>query len=134
GQRRRPGRHRQHIHRRPGHPELSRDPNGVRRRRPHVGQSARRYRRQPPHLDREALKAKSMSTLVRTHRRRSAGITLIELIIVMVIVAIMASIAIPSYNSYVLKSHRTEAKTALLDLASMEERYFSTQNVYSLLT
>src|SRR5208283_2399575 len=119
---------------RPGHPELSRDPNGVRRRRPHVGQSARRYRRQPPHLDREALKAKSMSTLVRTHRRRSAGITLIELIIVMVIVAIMASIAIPSYNSYVLKSHRTEAKTALLDLASMEERYFSTQNVYSLLT
>ena len=76
----------------------------------------------------------SISTLQRTHRRRSAGITLLELIIVMVIVAIMASIAIPSYNSYVLKSHRTEAKTALLDLASMEERYFSTQNVYSLLT
>ncbi len=70
----------------------------------------------------------------RTYRRRSGGMTLIELIIVMVIVAIMASIAIPSYNSYVLKSHRTEAKTALLDLASMEERYFSTQNVYSLLT
>jgi type IV pilus assembly protein PilE len=75
----------------------------------------------------------SMSTLQRTHRRRSAGMTLLELIIVMVIVAIMASIAIPNYNSYVLKSHRTEAKTALLDLASMEERYFSTQNVYSLL-
>ncbi|MGP8096220.1 MAG: type IV pilin protein [Steroidobacteraceae bacterium] len=76
----------------------------------------------------------SMSTMERTHRRRSGGMTLIELVIVMVIVAIMASIAIPSYNSYVLKSHRTEAKTALLDLASMEERYFSTQNVYSLLT
>ncbi len=60
--------------------------------------------------------------------------TLLELVIAMVIVGIMASIAIPSYTSYVLKSHRTEAKTALLDLASMEERYFTTQNVYSVLT
>ncbi len=75
-----------------------------------------------------------MNTGEPSFRRRSGGMTLIELIIVMVIVAIMASIAIPSYNSYVLKSHRTEAKTALLDLASMEERYFSTQNVYSVLT
>jgi type IV pilus assembly protein PilE len=33
----------------------------------------------------------------------------------------------------VLKSHRTEAKTTLLDLASMEERYYSTVNVYSTL-
>ncbi len=75
-----------------------------------------------------------MSTRQATHRRRPRGMTLLELVIAMVIVGIMASIAIPSYNSYVLKSHRTEAKTALLDLASMEERYFTTQNVYSLLT
>jgi type IV pilus assembly protein PilE len=57
--------------------------------------------------------------------------TLIELVITMVIVAILASIAIPAYNAYVLKSHRTEAKTALLDLAGMEERFFSTTNTYS---
>ena len=49
----------------------------------------------------------------------------------MVIVATLAAIAIPSYSSYVLKSHRTEAKSALLDLASLEERYFSTANTYS---
>jgi len=63
--------------------------------------------------------------------RHSQGVTLIELLIVIVVVSIMAAIAIPSYNSFVLKSHRTEAKSALLDLASMEERFFSAQNVYS---
>jgi type IV pilus assembly protein PilE len=63
----------------------------------------------------------------------SSGFTLIELMITIVILAILASIAIPSYQSYVLKSHRTEAKTTLLDLASMEERYYSTVNVYSTL-
>ena len=61
----------------------------------------------------------------------SRGFSLVELVVTMGILAIIASIAIPSYNSYVLKSHRTEAKTALLDMASMEERFFSTQNVYS---
>ncbi len=64
-------------------------------------------------------------------RRRIRGVTLIELLITVVIVAILASIAIPSYTSYVLRSHRVEAKNALLDLASMEERFFSTQNLYS---
>ena len=62
---------------------------------------------------------------------RERGFTLIELIVAAVIIAILAAIAIPSYQNYVLKSHRTEAKTALLDLASMEERYFSAQNAYS---
>jgi type IV pilus assembly protein PilE len=62
------------------------------------------------------------------------GFSLIELVIAMVIGAILVSIAIPSYTQYVLRAHRTEAKTALLDLASMQERYFSTQNVYSTVT
>jgi type IV pilus assembly protein PilE len=65
--------------------------------------------------------------------RHARGVTLIELLITVVIVAILASIAIPSYSSYVLRSHRTEAKTALLDMAAMEERFYSTQNQYSVL-
>jgi type IV pilus assembly protein PilE len=63
--------------------------------------------------------------------RRIRGFTLIELVVVMVIVAILAAVAVPSYNRYVLQSHRTEAKTALLDIAGMEERYFTAQNAYS---
>jgi type IV pilus assembly protein PilE len=62
---------------------------------------------------------------------RSKGFTLIELVVAMVIVGILAAIAVPAYSSYVLKSHRTDAKTALLDMASLEERFFSTNNSYS---
>ena len=64
-------------------------------------------------------------------RSRLTGFTLIELMIVVVIIAILASIAVPAYTSSVRKSRRTEAKTALADLAAREERYFATQNVYS---
>ncbi len=66
--------------------------------------------------------------------RQSRGFTLMELMITVAIAAILASIAIPAYNSYILKSHRTEAKTALLDMASMEERFFTTTNSYSTAT
>jgi type IV pilus assembly protein PilE len=59
------------------------------------------------------------------------GFTLIELVVAMVIAAILAAIAIPSYNNYVRKGRRTDAKSALLDIASLEERYFTTNNVYS---
>ncbi|WP_296227885.1 type IV pilin protein [Ralstonia sp. UBA689] len=63
--------------------------------------------------------------------RQAAGFTLIELMIVVAIVGILAVIAYPSYQKYVLKSHRADAKTALLDLAAREERYFTLQNTYA---
>jgi type IV pilus assembly protein PilE len=59
------------------------------------------------------------------------GFTLIELVVAMLIAAILAAIAIPSYSNYVRKAHRTDAKSALLDLASLEERFFSTNNTYT---
>jgi type IV pilus assembly protein PilE len=65
----------------------------------------------------------------RVHGQR--GITLIELLIAMVIVSILAAIAIPSYSSYIMKSRRTEAKSALLGMAALEERFYSTNNSYS---
>jgi len=58
--------------------------------------------------------------------RFSRGMTLIELMVVVVIATILVSIAVPSYLSQVRRSRRVEAKTALLDLAGREERYFST--------
>ena len=62
---------------------------------------------------------------------RAAGFTLIELMVVVLIGAILVGIAVPSYTSHLRKSRRTDARTALLDLASREERYFSLNNVYT---
>jgi len=68
---------------------------------------------------------------VQPPARRQRGFSLIELVIAMVIASILAAIAIPSYSSYIMRSRRTEAKSALLNLASLEERFFSTNNTYS---
>lgn len=62
---------------------------------------------------------------------RATGFSLIELMVVVAIAAILVSVAAASYHSSVQKSRRTEARSALLDLAAREERFFSTNNVYS---
>jgi type IV pilus assembly protein PilE len=59
------------------------------------------------------------------------GFTLIELMITVAIVAILATIASTSYNTQVQKSRRTDARSAVLDLAGREEKLFSTTNAYS---
>jgi len=64
-------------------------------------------------------------------RIRAKGVTLIELMIVIVVVGILASIAVPSYRSYVLRSHRAEAKTALLALAAAQEKHYVVNNTYA---
>jgi type IV pilus assembly protein PilE len=58
--------------------------------------------------------------------RDSQGFTLIELMVVVVIATILLSLAIPSYQQQLRQSRRTEAKTAILDLAGREERWLST--------
>ena len=61
----------------------------------------------------------------------SGGFTLIELMVTVAIVAILATIASAAYTSQVQKSRRTDARSALLDLAGREEKLFSTTNAYS---
>jgi type IV pilus assembly protein PilE len=74
-----------------------------------------------------------MSTQIRTHSAASAGFTLIELMITVAIVGILATIAATSYQGQVQRSRRTDARSALLDLAGREEKLFSTTNAYSAL-
>lgn len=63
--------------------------------------------------------------------KASRGFTLIELMITVAIVGILAAVALPSYTRYIQKSRRNDAKTSLLDLASRQERFFTTNQGYT---
>jgi type IV pilus assembly protein PilE len=59
------------------------------------------------------------------------GFSLIELMVTVGIVAILGTIAVSTYSSQVRSSRRTDARSALLDLAGREEKLFSTTNAYT---
>lgn len=63
-------------------------------------------------------------------RREQLGVTLMELLTVLVIIAILSAIAVPSYRQYTLRANRSEAKTALLFLSSALERCYTRFNSY----
>jgi type IV pilus assembly protein PilE len=63
--------------------------------------------------------------------KKMRGVTLIELLIVVVIVAILAAVAYPNYRAYVQKSKRNEAKAALLQIATNQERHYLDNNGYT---
>lgn len=58
------------------------------------------------------------------------GFTLIEVMITVAIVGILAAIALPSYNSAVLKGRRAQARTELVSLLQQQERYSTQRNTY----
>jgi type IV pilus assembly protein PilE len=69
-------------------------------------------------------------TQLRDAARTSQGFTLIELMIVVAVVAILAAIALPSYNAYVERSHRANARGALLQASQWMERAATAQGRY----
>lgn len=64
--------------------------------------------------------------------QQQKGVTLIELIVVMIIVGILAAVAIPTYRQYVIRSQRADAKDALLTLATAQEKFYLQCNRYAI--
>ncbi len=62
---------------------------------------------------------------------RSSGFTLIELMIVIAIVALLATLAYPGYQEQVAKGRRVAAKNLLMTVASAQERFYSSNFRYT---
>ncbi len=62
--------------------------------------------------------------------KKNRGFTLIELMVVVAIIAILAAIALPAYNSYVMRSKLTTAQNALANYYVKMEQYFQDNRTY----
>jgi type IV pilus assembly protein PilE len=68
---------------------------------------------------------------MKNKRLREYGVTLVELLVVVAMVAILSMIAYPNYSDYLQRARRMDAKTALQHIATMQERSFVTNFSYT---
>jgi type IV pilus assembly protein PilE len=63
--------------------------------------------------------------------RRMAGVTLMELLVVIAVLGTLAAIAVPSYRRYLIRSQRSEAKVSLMQVQTAEEKFYLQNNAYT---
>jgi len=63
--------------------------------------------------------------------KKQTGFTLLEIMVVVVLIAILAAIGLPSYNDYILRSRLGEAYANLSDMSTKLEQYFQDQRTYN---
>ncbi len=63
--------------------------------------------------------------------KKMRGITLVELMIVVIVLGILASVAYPNYRDAAARAKRNEAKAALLQIATNQERFYLNNNTYT---
>lgn len=67
----------------------------------------------------------------RFRLRHESGITLIEVLVVVVIVSILAAVAFPSYMQFVVRAKRSAATSMLLQVADRQEQFFMDNKQYA---
>ena len=71
---------------------------------------------------------------VAVSARRERGFSLLELMTVLVIIGVLAAIAWPSYQSYVIRSNRAAAQSFMMSVANRQEQYILTNRSYAATT
>ncbi len=65
------------------------------------------------------------------HDRNSSGITLVELLVVVLITGILAGVAVPIYTQYMVRARRSDAKTALEQVRAAQEMWRAERGCYA---
>jgi len=64
-------------------------------------------------------------------KHRARGVTLMELMVVVAVLSIIASIAVPSYRSYLRRAQRSDATAELLRVRTAQEKFFLQNIAYT---
>lgn len=64
-------------------------------------------------------------------RTKQGGFTLIELMIVVAIVGILAAIAYPSYQQYIIRGNRAAAQSTMMDIANRQQQFLLANRAYA---
>jgi type IV pilus assembly protein PilE len=63
--------------------------------------------------------------------RNSGGFTLIEVMVTVAIIAILAAVAYPSYQNYIIRANRSAAQSFMLEVSSRQERILLDARAYA---
>ena len=67
-------------------------------------------------------------------KKNESGFSLVELMVVVGIIGILASLALPKLQVFMAKSKQSEAKVILPTVYSLEQSYFADNNTYGVIT
>lgn len=68
---------------------------------------------------------------LRTLHHRARGLTLIELLTVILVLSLLVTIAVPTYRQFLIRAQRSEAKIGLLQLQTAQEKFYAQYNRYT---
>ena len=77
------------------------------------------------------MRARKKQETPSANMARMAGLTIVEMMVVIIIVGILLAVAIPIYKEHTIKARRTEGKSALLQVMQQQERYYSVHTRYA---